>query len=222
MVLDGKSLQEYPVNVNFLRFLFFGPTLILRYINDLMILFLILLSMLMIPLFTLSLIRHFICSNNWNWLLNLNKTYDTLRTSKLFYFNAGKSHLASFDWSYNAVAIDVKMDGSTLEEESFNMLVISLISELDWGPYFVSIAKTSSKKIGPIFRFVKFLLLRLLFIFSKLPYVLSSCYLDILGKLQKQQYVGLLVPHLLPLLNSWLIVEIYPALRVFCSYYFGS
>ena len=38
----------------------------------------ILLSMLMILLFILSVIRHLICGNNLNWLLNLNLIYETL------------------------------------------------------------------------------------------------------------------------------------------------
>ena len=38
-------------------------------------------------------------------------------------FNAGKTHLISFDWSNNTGAIDVKMDRSVLEEiSSFKML----------------------------------------------------------------------------------------------------
>ena len=37
-----------------------------------------------------------------------------------------------------------------------------------------------------------------------------SCYLELLDKLQKQ-YAGLLVLHLLLLLNPWLIVEMWPA-----------
>ena len=32
-------------------------------------------------------------------------------------FNAGKSEFVSFDWSNNTGAIDVKMDGSVLEEK---------------------------------------------------------------------------------------------------------
>ena len=40
----------------------------------------ILLSMLMILLSILSAIRHPICSNNLNWLLNLNLIYEALRT----------------------------------------------------------------------------------------------------------------------------------------------
>ena len=38
----------------------------------------ILLSMLMIVLSILSVIRHLICGNNLNWLLNLNLIYETL------------------------------------------------------------------------------------------------------------------------------------------------
>ena len=34
-------------------------------------------------------------------------------------FNAGKTRLVSFDQSNNTGAIDVKMDGSVLEEKSF-------------------------------------------------------------------------------------------------------
>ena len=32
-------------------------------------------------------------------------------------FNAGRTQLVSFDWSNNTGAIDVKMDGSVLEEK---------------------------------------------------------------------------------------------------------
>ena len=33
-------------------------------------------------------------------------------------FSAWKNQLVSFDWSHNTGAIDVKMDGSVLEEKS--------------------------------------------------------------------------------------------------------
>ena len=49
-------------------------------------------------------------------------------------FNAGKTQLVSFDQSNNTGAIDVKMDGSVLEEKSFfKMLGLTLSSKLDWG-----------------------------------------------------------------------------------------
>ena len=47
----------------------------------LMILSVILLSMVMILLSILSVVRHLICGNNLNWLLNLNLIYETLWTA---------------------------------------------------------------------------------------------------------------------------------------------
>ena len=50
------------------------------------------------------------------------------------------------------------MDGSVLEEKSsFKMLGLTFSSKLDWGSYIISIAKTASKKIGALIRFMKFL-----------------------------------------------------------------
>ena len=73
-------------------------------------------------------------------------------------FNAGKTQLVSFDWSKNTGAIDVKMDGSVLEEKSFfKMLGLTFYSKLDWGSYNISIAKTASEKIRDSIRSMKFL-----------------------------------------------------------------
>ena len=64
-------------------------------------------------------------------------------------FNAGKTQLVSFYWSDNNGSIDVKMDGSLLEERSsFKMLRLTFSSKLDWDSYVISIAKTASKKIA--------------------------------------------------------------------------
>ena len=54
---------------------------------------------------------------------------------KLFVdFNAGKTQMVVFDWSNNTGSIDVKMDGSVLEEKSsFKMLGLTFSSGLDWG-----------------------------------------------------------------------------------------
>ena len=70
----------------------------------------------------------------------------------------GNSILVSFDWSNNTGAIDVKMDGSVLEEKSsFKMLGLTFSSKLDWGSYIISIAKTVAKKIGAFIGSMKFL-----------------------------------------------------------------
>ena len=73
-------------------------------------------------------------------------------------FNAGKTQLVSFDRSNNTGAIDVKIDGSVLEEKSsVKMLGLTFTSKLDWGYYMISIAKTKPKKIGALVRSTKFL-----------------------------------------------------------------
>ena len=82
---------------------------------------------------------------NWgkNWLVD---------------FNAGKTQLVSFDWSNNNGSIDVKMDGSVLEENSsFKMLGLTFSSKLHWSSYIISIAKTVSKKNGVLISSTKFL-----------------------------------------------------------------
>ena len=62
-------------------------------------------------------------------------------------------HAWPFDCSNNTDAVDVKMDGSVLEENSsFKMLGLTFSFKLDWGSYVVSIAKTASKKIGALIR----------------------------------------------------------------------
>ena len=49
------------------------------------------------------------------------------------------------------------MDGTVLEEtSSFKMLGLTLSSELDWGSYIISIAKTVFKKIGALIHSIKF------------------------------------------------------------------
>ena len=62
-----------------------GPFLVLHFSYYTLMIFLtmlslILLSMLMIVLSILSVIRHLVCGNNLNWLLNLNLIYETLWT----------------------------------------------------------------------------------------------------------------------------------------------
>ena len=126
-------------------------------------------------------------------------------------FNAWKTQLTSFDWSNNNGSIDVKMDGSVLEEKSsFKMLGLTS-SKLDWGSYIISIAKTASKKIGVLIRSMKFLSPEVALHLYHLPMYgiqlshLSWCPYLLLG------IAGLLVLHLLHLLNPWPNIEMWPA-----------
>ena len=65
--------------------------------------------------------------------------------------------LVLFGQSKNTGAIDGKMYGSGLEEKSsFKMLGLTFSSKFDWGSYIISIAKSASKKIGALIRFIKF------------------------------------------------------------------
>ena len=73
-------------------------------------------------------------------------------------FNAAKTQLVLFDRSNNTGSIDVKMDGSVLEEKlSLKMLRLTFSSKLGWDFYIIFIAKTASKKIGALICSMKFL-----------------------------------------------------------------
>ena len=62
------------------------------------------------------------------------------------------------DQSSKTGAINVKMDGSIIEEKSyFKMMGLTFSSKLDWSSYIISIAKTASKKIGSLIHSMKFL-----------------------------------------------------------------
>ena len=116
----------------------------------------------------------------------------------LVYFNAGKTQLVSFDRSDNTAAIDVKINGSVLEEKSyFKMLGLTFSSNLDWRSYIISIAKIASKKIGALIRSMKFLFPEVTLCLYKstmracMEYCCHawaagpSCLLKLLNKLQK-------------------------------------
>ena len=122
VVLDRKSSQEYPVNAGVLQESILGPTLVLLYINDL-------------PDDVISNIAIYAddttlyskcdqASDLWQQLelaseleSDLPDTVDCGR-KWLVDFNAGKTQLVSFDRSKNTGAVDVKMDGSILEERN--------------------------------------------------------------------------------------------------------
>ena len=113
-------------------------------------------------------------------------------------FNAGKTQLVSFDQSNNTGAIDVKLEGSVLEEKStFKMLVLSF-SKLDWGYYIISIGKTASKKGEALICSVKFLFPDIsLYLYKSTMWPCMefcchvwagapSCYFEMLDNLQKR------------------------------------
>ena len=113
-------------------------------------------------------------------------------------FDAGETKLVLFDQSNNTGSIDVKMDGSVLEEKpSFKMLGLSFSSKLDWGSYIISIAKIAYKKSGALIPSMKFLSPEVaLYLYKStihpcMEYCCHvwagapSCYLKLLDKLQK-------------------------------------
>ena len=115
------------------------------------------------------------------------------------------------------------MDGSVVEEKlSFKMLVVTCSSELVWGSYIISISKTASKKIGVLIGSVKFLSHEVaLYLYkSTICHVWNTVVTSGLvpqvstwncSTSYKNECAGLLVLQLLFLLNTWLIVEMWPA-----------
>ena len=108
-------------------------------------------------------------------------------------FNAAKTQLVSFDWSNNTGAIDVKMDGSVLEEKSsFKMLELTLSSKLDSGPYIISIAKgaliCSMTFLSPEFTLYlyKCIIQPCMEYYCHVWAYAPRCYWELLDKLQKQ------------------------------------
>ena len=203
VVLDGKFSQEYPVNAGVPQGSILGPTLFLLYVNDL-------------PDDIISNIAIYAddttlyskCNQGYDLWQQLELAselepdlQDTLDWGRqwLVDFNAGKTRLVSFDQSKNTGAIDVKMDGSVLEEKSsFKVLGLTFSSKLDCGSCIVSVAKTASKKIGALIRSMKFLSPDVtLYLFKsticpRMEYSwhvwadAPSCYLELLDYLQKR------------------------------------
>ena len=159
MILDGKSSQEYPVNAAVPQGFILGPTLFLLYINDDVI------CNIAIYADDFILYSKFDqTSDLWQQLKLASELesdlLDTVDWGKkwLVDFIIGKIQLVLFDWSNNNGSIDVKMDGSDLEEKSsFKILGLTFSSELGWGSCIISVSKTASKKIGALIHSIKFL-----------------------------------------------------------------
>ena len=146
VVLDGKSSQEYPVNAGVPQGSILGATLFVPYINDVICNIAIYADDTMYSKCDQA-------SDLWQQLelaseleSDLQDTVDWGR-KWLVDFNAGKNRLVSFDWSKNAGAIDVEIDGSVLEEKSsFKMLGLTFSSKIDWGSLLL---KLPSIKLEP-------------------------------------------------------------------------
>ena len=113
------------------------------------------------------------------------------------------------------------------------MLGLIFSSKLDWGSYIISIAKSTSKKIGALIHSMKFLSPKVvLYLYKSIicPCVeychhvwagAPSCYLDFLDKQQKQicRTAG---PSLTASLESLAHHRNVASLSLFYSYYFGK
>ena len=238
VVLDGKSSQEYPVNAGVPQGSILGPTFFLLYINDLPDDVIC-----NIAIYADDTTLYSKCDQApdlWQQLelaseleSDLQDTVDWGR-KWLVDFNAGKTQLVLFDWSKNTGTIDVKMDGSVLDEKtSFKMLGLTFSSKLDWGSYIISsIAKTASKKIGALIRSMKFLSPEVpLYLYKStirpcMEYCCHvwagapSCYLELLDKLQKQ-ICRTVDPSLAACLESLAHRRNVASLSLFYRYYFG-
>ena len=121
VVLDDKSSQEYPVNDEIFQTSILVPTLFLLYINDL-------------PDDVICDIA--VYADDTTLYSKCDQAPDLLRQLELAFelqsdlqntvdwgkkwlvdFNAGKTQLVSFDQSNSTGSVDVKMDGSCLEEK---------------------------------------------------------------------------------------------------------
>ena len=158
-----------------------------------------------------------------------NETLDWGRKWLVDFLNAGKTLLVLFDQSKNTGTIDLKMDVSIfVEKSSFKMLGLIFSSKLDWGSYIISIAKTVSKKIGALIRSMKLPSPEVALYLYKCAIQpcchvwagASSCYLELLDKLQKRicRTVGYALASSLECLVHRRNVA---SLSLFSRYYFG-
>ena len=233
MVLDGKSSQEYPVNAGVIK----APFLLLHFsyytlMTFLMMFSVLLLSMLMILLSILIVIRHLICGDNLNWLLNLNLIYETLWTwvrsgllismlGKISWFHLnGLTTLVLLMWKWMGLFL---MKNHLLGCWGWPSL-LKWIGALTLSP----LLKLLSRKMEPQFALWSFFLLRLLCISINLSYahvwntvVNFSCgrsthYSDRLHdfsvtipRCYNNVYVNSFFPHIARLWNS-LPIEYFP------------
>ena len=131
-----ESSQEYPVNAGVPQGSILGHTLLLLYINDLPDDVIC-----NIAIYADDTALYSKCDQATDLRQQLelaselkSDLQDTVDWSRkwLVDINAGKTQLVLLDWSNNTSAIDVKMDGSVLNEKScFKMLGLTFSSKLD-------------------------------------------------------------------------------------------
>ena len=154
---------------------------------------------------------------------------------KKSWFQCCETQLVLLDQSRCSCAIDVKMDGPVFQgRRYFKILGLFLTSKLGWGSYIVSwIVKTASKKIGALTGSMKLLHPEVALYLDK-PTIrpclecfchvwagASSCYLDILDKLEKRlcRTVG---PSLVTSLESLAHRQKVASSSPFCRYHFDG
>ena len=152
----------------------------------LMMLSVILLSMLMILLSILSVIRHLICGNNLNWLLNLNLIYETLWTgvrSGLLISMLGKLSWFRLTGLITLVLLMWKWMGLFLRKNHLLRLLWGWFSVLNWIRTLILslLLKLPQRKLRPWFVLWHFFLLKLLCISINLPYTKEGILLSPLG-----------------------------------------
>ena len=232
MVLDGTSSQEYLINAGVPQGSILGPTLFLLYIHDLPD---VIYDIAIYADYTTLYSKCNQASDLWGQHELASELESDLRDTVdwgkkwLVNFSAGKTQLVSFDTG----AIDVKMDGSVLEEKpSFKILGLTFSSKLDWGSDIISIAKTASKKTGALIRSMKFLSPEVALYLCKstihpcMEYCCHawagarSCYLELSDKLQKRtcRTVG---PSLAAFLEPLAHRRNVASLSLFYRYYLG-
>ena len=126
------------------------------------------------------------------------------------WFKCWKNATCLFDQSNNTGAIDVKKDGSVLEKK-IKMQGLTLLAKLDWALPLSLLLKLCPKNWNLVsFYKVSFswgcqyshtwntvVMYRLVLVTAT-----CNCWIS-----YKEGYAGLLVLHLLPLLNPWLIIR---------------